>query len=154
MAPILSFTAEEVWKLLGKEESVFFVTWHELPRPAHGKALIEKWERLRALRDPVRKQIETLRAEGKAGSSLQAEVELQADDEDYARLASLEDELKYLLLTSAATVRRGALSARARPSDHAKCERCWHYRADVNGEGLCGRCQTNLRGPGETRKYV
>jgi isoleucyl-tRNA synthetase len=154
MAPILSFTAEEVWQLFGDEESVFFVTWHELPRPAGAEALIAKWQRLRELRDPVRKEIEALRADGKAGSSLQAEVELQAEGEDHERLASLGEELKYLLITSAATVKRGPLAARAWASGHPKCERCWHYRADVNGEGLCGRCQTNLSGPGERRTHV
>ena len=154
MAPILSFTAEEIWKLCGREESVFFVTWHELPRPKDAEALLVKWSRLRELRDPVRKEIEALRADGKAGSSLQAEIELQAEGEDHERLLSLGEELKYLLLTSAAAVKRGALSARAWPSPHRKCERCWHYRADVNDEALCGRCQANLRGPGETRRYA
>ena len=154
MAPILSFTAEEVWKLFGKDESVFFHTWHELPRPEGAAALIAKWERLRALRDPVRKEIEALRGAGKAGSSLQAEVELHAEGEDHERLASLGEELKYLLLTSAASVKRGPLAARAWPSPHPKCERCWHYRADVDAEGLCGRCRSNLNGPGEPRRHV
>ena len=154
MAPILSFTAEEVWKLFGKEESVFFTTWHELPRPADARELLAKWQRLRELRDPVRKEIEALRAGGKAGSSLQAEVELHAEGEDYERLSGLGDELKYLLLTSAAAVRQGPLSARAWPSSHPKCERCWHYRADVDGGGLCGRCRSNLNGAGEPRSHV
>jgi len=154
MAPILSFTAEEVWKLCGKGESVLFTTWHELPRPADAGQLLAKWQRLRELRDPVRKEIEGLRAGGKAGSSLQAEVELHAEGEDYQRLVSLGDELKYLLLTSAATVKQGQLAARAWPSSHPKCERCWHYRPDVNEEGLCARCRTNLRGPGEMRSHA
>ncbi len=154
MAPILSFTAEEVWKLFGREESVFFTTWHELPRLADARELLAKWQRLRELRDPVRKEIEALRAGGKAGSSLQAEVELHAEGEDYERLAGLGGELKYLLLTSAAALRPGPLSARAWPSTHLKCERCWHYRADVDGEGLCGRCRGNLNGAGERRSHV
>jgi isoleucyl-tRNA synthetase len=157
MAPILSFTAEELWQVLtGKEDdSVLFHTWHELPRPADGAALLAKWERLRELRDPVRKSIEALRADGKVGSSLQAEVELRAEGEDYEILSSLGAELKYLLLTSAARVRRSSeAGVQVRPSEHPKCERCWHYLPDVNSEGLCGRCQTNLHGPGETRSYV
>ncbi|MGQ0545952.1 MAG: isoleucine--tRNA ligase [Betaproteobacteria bacterium] len=155
MAPILSFTAEEVWQLFAREESVFFVTWHELPRPADAEPLLAKWQRLRQLRDPVRKEIEALRAAGKVGSSLQAEVELAADGADYEALASLGEDLKFLMLTSAAAVRKaGALGVKVFPSTKPKCERCWHYRADVNGEGLCGRCQTNLGGPGEPRAHV
>ena len=152
MAPILSFTAEEAWQVVAKEDSVFFHTWHELPALSDGAALLGKWARLRELRDPVRKQIEELRAAGKVGSSLQAEVELGAAGEDRALLESLGEDLKYLFLTSAASL--GGAETRVQPSAQPKCERCWHYRADVNGEGLCGRCQTNLKGPGENRKHV
>jgi isoleucyl-tRNA synthetase len=156
MAPILSFTAEELWQVFaGKgDDSIFFQTWHALPRPADGGDLLAKWQRLRELRDPVRKSIETLRSEGKVGSSLQAEVDFRASGKDYDALKSLGDELKFLLLTSAARVREGDMEVSVAPSVHAKCERCWHYTADVNAEGLCGRCQVNLHGPGETRKHV
>jgi isoleucyl-tRNA synthetase len=156
MAPILSFTAEELWQVFTgrQDDSVFFHTWHELPRPADGAALLAKWTRLRELRDPVRKAIEALRAEGKVGSSLQAEVALQAEGTDYQHLASLGDELKYLLITSAATVGEGSAAVNVRPSSFSKCERCWHYLPDVSGEGLCGRCRSNLTGPGETRRHV
>jgi isoleucyl-tRNA synthetase len=156
MAPILSFTAEELWRVFtGKDDdSVFFHTWHALPRTADAAALLEKWQRLRELRDPVRKSIEALRAEGKVGSSLQAEVDYHATGSDYERLSSLGDELKFLLLTSAARLKQGDSSVEVRPSEYPKCERCWHYRADVNDDGLCARCQSNLRGPGETRLHV
>ena len=156
MAPILSFTAEELWRLFtGKgDDSVFFQTWHELPRPVDGGALLEKWTRLRELRDPVRKSIEALRAEGKVGSSLQAEVDLYATGRDYELLASLGEELRFLMLTSAARAHSGEPSVKVVASSNAKCERCWHYTADVSDEGLCGRCRSNLRGPGEARRYV
>jgi isoleucyl-tRNA synthetase len=157
MAPILSFTAEELWQVFTgtHDDSVFFQTWHALPRPAGGADLLAKWQRLRELRDPVRKSLEALRAEGKVGSSLQAEVELQVDGKDYELLASLGAELRYLLITSAARVDRSSEpGVKVQASEHPKCERCWHYVADVNGEGLCGRCQTNLHGQGETRRYV
>jgi isoleucyl-tRNA synthetase len=155
MAPILSFTAEELWRVFTKEESVFFTTWHEVPTPPASAELTGKWSRLRELRDPVRKEIEALRAEGKVGSSLQAEVDFSAAGKDYELLASLGDDLKFLMLTSAARIRRSdEPQVQVRASENPKCERCWHYRADVNGEALCGRCQANLRGPGETRKYV
>jgi isoleucyl-tRNA synthetase len=156
MAPILSFTAEELWQVFtGKsDDSVFFQTWHQLPQPADAAQLLPKWERLRELRDPVRKSIEALRAEGKVGSSLQAEVDFQSSAQDFELLSSLGEELKYLLLTSAARVRQGEQEVKVTPSQYPKCERCWHYRADVNGEGLCARCQSNLRGAGETRLHV
>jgi isoleucyl-tRNA synthetase len=155
MAPILSFTAEELWKVLTKEESVFFTTWHELPRPTDATQLLAKWGRLRELRDPVRKEIESLRAAGKVGSSLQTEVHFGASGDDHELLASLDDELKFLLLTFAARLAKSdQLDVRVSESAHSKCERCWHYRADVNDEALCGRCQSNLRGPGEARRHV
>jgi isoleucyl-tRNA synthetase len=156
MAPILSFTAEELWQVFsGKgDDSVFFHTLHELPAPADASALMAKWERLRELREPVRKQIEELRTQDKVGASLQAEVDLRAESQDYAWLASLGDELKFLLITSAARAHRGNSSVEVKPSSHAKCDRCWHYTPDVDEEGLCARCRSNLRGPGETRRYV
>jgi isoleucyl-tRNA synthetase len=157
MAPVLSFTAEELWQEFARksDDSVFFHTWYQLPVPPDGPRLLPKWTRLRELRNPVRKQIEDLRAAGKVGSSLQGEVSMTAPAQDYELLASLASELKFLLMTSAARVARGdKLAAKVVPSENPKCERCWHYSADVNGEGLCGRCQTNLRGAGEKRLYV
>jgi len=157
MAPILSFTADELWQLFSgkKDDSIFFHTWHEVPAPADRAALLAKWARLRELRNPVRKEIEDLRAEGKVGSSLQAEADMTAVKDDYDLLASLDNELKFLMITSAAQVSRSnELQVKIKASEHPKCDRCWHYLPDVNGEGLCGRCQSNLRGPGERRKYV
>src|SRR5438445_2749754 len=91
MAPILSFTAEELWQAFTGQagDSVFFHTWHELPQPADAAALLERWTRLRELRNPVRKEIEALRAAGKVGSSLQAEVEFHAEGADHELLRSL-----------------------------------------------------------------
>jgi isoleucyl-tRNA synthetase len=157
MAPILSFTAEELWQhFTGKQDdSIFFHTVYELPAVQDQHKLLEKWKRIRELRDPVRKNIEDLRAAGKVGSSLQAEADLHADAGDYELLASLGEDLKYVMLTSAARLHHASeFQASVAPSAHAKCERCWHYRADVNAEGLCGRCVANLHGPGEARKYA
>jgi isoleucyl-tRNA synthetase len=157
MAPILSFTAEELWQVFAKQadDSVFFHTWHELPEVPDGAALLERWSRLRELRNPVRKAIEELRAAGKVGSSLQAEADLHANGADLELLASLGEDLKFVLLTSAARV-HAAAEARLEvtPSAHPKCERCWHYRADVDEAGLCGRCRTNLHGTGEARTHA
>jgi isoleucyl-tRNA synthetase len=156
MVPILSFTAEEVWQSFGgkPDDSVFFQTWHELPKVQDAAALLARWARLRELRDPVRKQIEELRISGKVGSSLQAEADLTAAGDEYELLASMGEDLKYVLLTSAARLQRGEKQIKVEASSHPKCERCWHYRPDVNGEGLCGRCQSNLKGPGEVRRHA
>jgi isoleucyl-tRNA synthetase len=158
MAPILSFTAEELWQAFsGKaDDSVFFQTLHELPQPAAAEALLAKWDRLRELRAPVMKSIEDLRAAGKVGSSLQAEVVLHVDGADRELLDSLGEDLRFVLLTSAAQVKKGdgELRVEVSPSAHAKCERCWHYRADVDAAGLCGRCRSNLNGPGEPRTHA
>jgi isoleucyl-tRNA synthetase len=89
------------------------------------------------------------------GSSLQTEADFYADGAEYEALASLRDDLKFAMLTSAARVHRASEArVEVRPSTHRKCERCWHYRPDVNDEALCGRCQLNLNGPGERRTYA
>ena len=154
MAPFLSFTAEEAWKVFGHSESIFLETYTDLP--AGDDALLAKWARLREIRDVINKDIEAVRAEGKVGSSLQAEVRVSAQPEDLALLQSLGDDLKFVFITSAAQAIAGeALHSEVTPSSHAKCERCWHYRADVgvNPEhpSLCGRCDSNLHGAGEAR---
>ncbi len=164
LAPILSFTAEELWVAFtgSKDDSVFFQTWHALPEVANDEWLLAKWARLRELRGPVRKSIEDLRAAGKVGSSLQAEVEWRANGADYELLSGLGDDLRFVLLTSAARVTRAARAetegVTVAPSAHRKCERCWHYRADVGADPghaqLCGRCVANLFGAGEPRAYA
>jgi isoleucyl-tRNA synthetase len=158
MAPILSFTAEELWQAFTRvaDDSVFFHTLHELAQPQGATALLAKWDRLRALRAPVLKSIEDLRAAGKVGSSLQAEADLHVNGADHELLASLGEDLRFVLLTSAARVHRGdgELRIEVAPSAHAKCDRCWHYRPDVNGEGLCARCESNLHGDGESRRHA
>jgi isoleucyl-tRNA synthetase len=169
MAPVLSFTAEEAWAVFGgkKEaggagDSIFFHIWHTLPHVEGAEALLARWAKLRELRAPVRKEIEALRIAGKVGSSLQAELDLHAGGEDYELLASLGEDLKFVMLTSAVRLDRAPQGAPLRievaPSAHAKCERCWHYRADVGAEPahpeICGRCSSNLFGAGEARPHA
>ena len=157
MAPFLSFTAEEAWKIFGASESIFIETYAEFPEP--DTALLAKWSRIREVRDAVNKDIETLRADGKVGSSLQANVALQVNADDHALLASLGDDLKFVFITSAIELVAGdALQASVSASIDAKCERCWHYRADVGIDPahptICGRCTSNLFGLGEDRKFA
>jgi isoleucyl-tRNA synthetase len=156
MAPFLSFTAEEAWPILaaGESPSIFCETFWRFD--ATDDALLDKWQRVRAIRDEVNKAIEAVRADGKLGSSLQATVRLAANDEDRALLASLGDDLKFVLITSAVEVVSGeASTVTVSPSTAVKCERCWHWRADVGLDAahpaLCGRCTSNLYGAGETR---
>ncbi len=157
MAPFLSFTAEEAWKVFGSSESIFMETYAEFPAP--DAALLAKWSRIRELRDAVNKDIETLRADGKVGSSLQANVVLEVPAEDHALLAGLGEDLKFVFITSAIEVAAAsAVATRVTPSTDAKCERCWHYRADVGHDPahptICGRCTSNLFGAGEARKFA
>jgi len=157
MAPFLSFTAEEAWKIFGQSESIYLETYQTIP--AADEALLAKWERLRQIRDAVNKEIENVRAAGTVGSSLQAAVTLAAAPEDHELLASLGDDLKFVFIVSATHLVAGsALQISVAPSSDAKCERCWHYRADVgqNPEHptLCGRCDSNLHGAGENRVHA
>ncbi len=161
MAPVLSFTAEEAWRLVHPgDASIFCHTWlGTLPVVSDEAALIAKWDRILAVRATVQKELEAVRASGGIGSSLQAEVAITAPGPEYDALASLGDDLRFVLITSAASVERGGmLAVRVVPSSHAKCERCWHYRGDVGVDpahpGLCGRCRANLFGEGEARAHA
>jgi isoleucyl-tRNA synthetase len=159
MAPVLSFTAQEAWEVFVKDQndSVFFHTWHPIPDPRIDHATLEAWQTVRQFRDTVTKKIEERRAGKELGSSLQAEVDITASGPLYEALARLKDDLRFVMITSRATVRgdaAGPAVVTVAPSPNPKCERCWHYRADVNGEGLCGRCVSNLQGAGEPRTYA
>ncbi len=154
MAPFLSFTAEEAWQVLDGGDSIFTETFSTFDTPE--RALLDKWTRVRALRDAVNKDIEALRAAGGVGSSLQANVVLTVPTADHALLATLGDDLKFVFITSVAELRLGAaLQVGVVASAATKCERCWHYRDDVGRDAahptLCGRCTSNLFGAGETR---
>ncbi|MEP6792163.1 MAG: class I tRNA ligase family protein, partial [Ramlibacter sp.] len=157
MAPFLSFTAEEAWKIFGSSESIFFETYADLPDM--DDALLAKWGNIRQIREIANKKIEALRAGGAVGSSLQANVTLEAAAADHALLAGLKDDLKFVFITSAIDLVAGNdLLVRAFASKSTKCERCWHWRDDVGQDAahptICGRCTSNLFGAGETRKYA
>ena len=163
MAPILSFTAQEAWKNTASEpDSVFAATWHSLPNCAGQMHLADKWDRIRAVRAEVLKELEAARVAGAIGSSLAAEVDLAYSGEKYAALSSLGDDLRFALITSAASVRevksREEEGVVVRSSKHPKCARCWHWRADVGADAkhpeICGRCVSNLFGAGEPRRFA
>jgi isoleucyl-tRNA synthetase len=171
IAPILAFTADEIWHLLpgAREDNVMFATWYDGLAPAADDN-IEVVERLLAVRERVNGILEPMRSDGRIGASLQAEIAVYTDDPVIAQAPrGLLDEARFLFITSAlqfhpAQARpEGVVAAGedawvlAAPSAHAKCVRCWHYRADVGAHAddpeLCGRCVDNVAGAGETRHY-
>ncbi|TAL56539.1 isoleucine--tRNA ligase [Pandoraea sp.] len=161
MAPFLSFTAEEAWQVFAPgEETIFTQTYYAYPKIGDGNELLEKWHLLRAVRADVTKALEEARVAEQIGSSLQAEVDVRVSGRKYEILASLGDDLRFVLITSAARVTQvdsvEQEAVQVVSSAHKKCERCWHYRADVGHDAahptLCGRCVSNLFGTGETRR--
>jgi len=183
MAPILSFTADEIWQTLGLDNvaTVFEEEWYELP--AHGLTHedVLKWQMLINIRGVANKQIEGYRSGGNIGSSLQAELSIYLESDRYQKLSSFGDDLRFVFIASKATVHDidkeldpESLSdinksfvedkefartyVRVKPSEYTKCDRCWHYRADVGSDAahptICGRCVSNLFGKGEVRKYA
>lgn len=176
IAPILSYTADEMWRYLPgqRADNVLFETWyHQLVALPEDAALgHDHFETVLRLREAVAKVLEPMRAEGAIGASLQAEVALYLDDATLAWLAPVADELRFLFIVStldlhplgdrpddavAADCEGAQVWLRARPSEHRKCIRCWHYRSDVGLHAqhseLCGRCIDNIEGPGETRRW-
>jgi len=181
LAPILSFTAEEIWQHLpGKhEDSVFLSGWYELPSAFYSEGEILQrmgvcfWEQIITVREAVSKELEKLRVTGKIGSSLAAEVDLYADAETQALLKAIGDELRFILITSYARVHPAdecpndavtadvpglVFSIKATASAHVKCARCWHHREDVGSSAehpdICGRCIDNISGAGEQRRFA
>ena len=160
MAPILSFTAEEAWAVLmntPEDATIFTELNYVLPTINQADALINRWSRIRALRDDVNKALEHARTEGKIGSALQAAVVIQAPASDAELLQSLGDELRFVLITSAASVHTSAaLNVQVNVAVGNKCERCWHVSVEVgtvaDHPSLCPRCASNLFGAGETRR--
>jgi isoleucyl-tRNA synthetase len=169
MAPTLSFTAEEAWKFFASseafnasDETIFTQLYYTLPEVADAAALMEKYTELRAIRLDVTKQLEETRVAGNIGASLQAEITIRTSGNKYDILQSLGDDLKFVFITSAASVEQVSSveeeSVVVAASKYTKCERCWHYRADVGinaaHPGLCKRCVENLFEHGESRHFA
>ncbi|MDP1604187.1 MAG: isoleucine--tRNA ligase [Legionella sp.] len=172
LAPILSFTAEEIWQAIpGQEsESIFLEQWYDA-WPVIEKVDMEYWQQLQLVRDEVNKALEGERQKGVIGSALAAEVILYAKPQLLSNLLKLGDELRFVLITSGATVKPLAeipsdvstneelgLAIIVKPSQFEKCARCWHRCDDigVNSEypDLCGRCAGNLSGLDEVRNFA
>jgi isoleucyl-tRNA synthetase len=160
MAPVLSFTAEEAWDILGTTTlteagkppavTIFTECYHPIPTVTDTQALTTRWTRLREIRAQVMRKLEELRTAGSIGSSLQGEVELTASGDDLALLLSVAEQLPFIFIVSRVSVQPGVgeLQIHIAASGHQKCERCWHYRADIGEDAahphICGRCVLNL----------
>jgi len=164
IAPILSFTADELWGYLPGErkENVLFATWYEglAPLPADAPLNAADFDQLLALREQVAKVLEPMRANGAIGAALEAEITVAANEETVSRWQPLAEELRFLLISGDVQVRPATTDevfVSAQPTEKQKCVRCWHYRADVGSVAahpeLCGRCVTNIDGAGEDRRW-
>ncbi|MCW8830907.1 MAG: class I tRNA ligase family protein, partial [Gammaproteobacteria bacterium] len=178
MAPVLSFTAEEIWKQIPGDhsKSIFLENWYQdlFSLNADDAMNMGFWQSILETRSAVSKQLETLRKDNNIGSSLDAEVTIYCDDKLFDQLNQLEDELRFVLITSAAKVEPAnnadsdcieatlgngeVIKISARASGYAKCVRCWHHREDVGQHAehpeLCGRCVENVDGNGEHRHFT
>jgi isoleucyl-tRNA synthetase len=172
LAPILSFTADEIWKYMPGErgDSVFLETWYQLPETSGVD--MAYWSRVIEVREQVSKELEKARVAGVIGSSLNAEVDLYCDSDLRDLLGRLEDELRFVLITSYARVHAlseapddavaaedlEGLRIAVNASEYKKCERCWHQREDVGSDPehptLCARCAGNVSGKPEPRSHA
>jgi len=163
MAPILSFTADEIWQTLGMdaEATVFEDNWYVLPPHEMSEIDISDWEKIIEVRKTAQKAIEEDRTKGLVGSSLQAELDIYADKEYFDALKRCGDDLRFIMITSRAevhdlktwvaskaadtnlsdfqenlleTLNEASLRIESKPSDDPKCDRCWHYRVDVGAD--------------------
>jgi isoleucyl-tRNA synthetase len=173
IAPVLSFTADEIWRALPgtRAASVFAQSWHALPAAAADEL---DWDTLRKVRAAVARVLEDLRVKGAIGQSLAAELTLYADARLLPVLRAPGAELRFWFITSSAEVAPagaqpgsavraeieggGVVWIDARAAAAPKCERCWHRRPEVGHNaahpGLCGRCVENVAGTGEARRFI
>lgn len=173
IAPVLSFTAHEMWQQLpgNPEGSVFTAEWFVLPECSDTRLDGEFWAKVAEVKTATNKVLEAKRGEGAIGGSLSAELTLYCDENLLSQLALLGDELRFILISSAATLAplssAGAdavstelegLSVLVEKSEQPKCARCWHFRADVGAVAahpeICQRCVDNIDGAGEVRHYA
>jgi isoleucyl-tRNA synthetase len=178
LAPLVSFTAEEIWQHMpgARGESVLFETWYGDLASTEGAPVQRRfWSDLLAIREVAAKQMEIMRANREIGASLDAEVTLHLDAKTRAELEPYAEELRFFFIVSDLTIDDDASApAEAAPVDslhdenrfasvvvrrsaNPKCIRCWHHRADVGVDPahpeICGRCVANVEGPGESRKW-
>ncbi|KAB7764631.1 isoleucine--tRNA ligase [Xanthomonas maliensis] len=164
IAPILSFTADELWGYLPGERAgnVLFTTWYDglAPMPAEAPLSASEVDQLLALREQVAKVLEPMRANGAIGAALEAEITVAASQAQAERWQPLADELRFLFISGDVQVRAATTDevfVSAQPTNKPKCVRCWHHQASVGSDPrhpeLCSRCVSNIEGPGEVRRW-
>ncbi|MGV7181945.1 isoleucine--tRNA ligase [Xanthomonas axonopodis] len=164
IAPVLSFTAEELWGYLPGQhvDNVLFATWYDglAPLPADAALTGADFDKLLVLREQVAKVLEPMRANGAIGAALEAEITVAADAQTAARWQPLAEELRFLFISGDVTVTAAStddIFVSAQPTTKAKCVRCWHHQASVGSDPrhpeLCSRCVSNIEGPGEQRRW-
>ena len=179
LAPILCFTAEEIWQAIPGErsESVLTELWYQrgTQEQAMGSDIVDhRWERLLLLRDPIRKQIEVMRSEKQISNAMSVEISLYADDNLYPQLAEMKDELHFVFLTAPVSVKKlvdapaeaheatieghGKAGFVIHSTTNQKCTRCWQHSSTVgtisDHPELCGRCYSNIFSNGEDRRWA
>ncbi|MFQ3368201.1 MAG: isoleucyl-tRNA synthetase, partial [Methylophilaceae bacterium] len=162
MAPVLSFTAEELWNVVNKKNksTIFVESWYELPSHGLSEELLLGWRHVLDVRSMANKKIEALREKGVVGSSLQAELKISAPSDIYKSLSFFDKELKYILITSNSILEesKNELEIAVSASKNSKCERCWHYVENIGQNSkhpkICKRCISNLFEEGEERKHA
>ncbi|GBE07076.1 isoleucine--tRNA ligase [bacterium BMS3Bbin11] len=183
MAPVLSFTAEEIWSYMpgNRDDSIFLQQWHKLPAIESNASLLKRWQVVTVLRDGVSQALEALRKEGVIGSPLDAEVSIYTEGRTLELLQSFADECRFIFITSYVHVYRiedgngngkeltnwthslddwddDIVAIEVSATEKEKCIRCWHHREDVGSHPqhpeICGRCIENLEAEGEVRHYV
>ncbi len=173
IAPIMSFTADELWSAIGgdKDGPIFTQHWYQLPVASKASSLdANYWQLVGEVKTAVNKALETKRNDGDVGKGLEAEVTLYCSDELAANLALIKDELRFVLITSKVTIKTIAevgdvpeselsgLHVSIVRSESEKCVRCWHHMEDVGQHAvhpeLCGRCVENIDGEGESREFA
>ena len=158
LSPILAFTSDEAWEVLVNDanDSTLYHVHHQLPILDNASELVAKWSKIQEFRISVLKELENKRTAGLIGASLQAELVINADAKLYTLLNSVGADLKFAYMVSKITlVAADVTSVEVLVSEQQKCERCWHYTADVGSNSehptICARCVENVVGSGETR---
>ena len=164
VAPVLSFTADEMWAFLPGERkgNVLFATWYDGLAPLEANAALSAadFDQLLALREQVAKVLEPMRANSQIGAALEAEITVSVNAALASKWQPLADELRFFLISgdvSVTAVEADEVFVLAQPTSKTKCVRCWHHRADIGADAkhpeLCARCASNVEGPGEDRRW-
>ena len=175
LAPITSYTADEIWQYIPGERSssIFLETWYDKLFELDSDTKMDRafWDTVMQVRTAVSKEIEQVRSKGDIGSSLNAEVKLYCNEEFLATLSLLSNELHFIFITSAASLADESscpddaiqteiegIRLKVTASEHEKCTRCWHQTPTVGQHDhhpeLCGRCVENIEGEGEVRQFA